>query len=282
MTNYNNLFFIRNLFLILMFSISLSTSAQLRFDYPVTEIEPTQLIVTYTLDYLMDTTNPNFIRNADMLLFLGENSSKFIGKEKYISDTIMRKITNTDEFQAFLMDRNRPFPKFSYAIFKNYPTKKITFIEHIIGGTFKFEEDLDLFNWQLSNDTATMCGYKVQKASCDFGGRSWVAWFSPEIPYSDGPYKFNGLPGLIVKIGDTREHYVFKLISIIKPEKRQMIDILEKDFIKSSKQNFFRAKDAFRDDILNRAKEAGLSSKDQQTAARNMAKRNNPIELIRK
>ncbi|RLD38705.1 MAG: hypothetical protein DRI74_02980, partial [Bacteroidetes bacterium] len=89
-------------------------------------------------------------------------------------------------------------------------------------------------------------------------------------------------PGLIVKISDSRNHYVFEFISIKKPYKGLMIDYVEKDFIKATKQDFFRAKDAFRDDIINRAKSAGLNSEMQQRAAKNMARLNNPIELKRK
>jgi GLPGLI family protein len=44
--------------------------------------------------------------------------------------------------------------------------------------------------------------WEAQKATTEFGGRKWTAWFCEEIPLSDGPYKFKGLPGLIVKISD--------------------------------------------------------------------------------
>ena len=272
----------RHIFIILSLSITVSSYAQLRFDYEYTKLDTAELLGTYTLTYMQDTTNPDFKRTVDVLLFLGHDISLFISKEFYSFDTIMKRITNDSQFRQFILDPNKPFPRIRYKIYKNLPSGKQTFIGHVIGGSYKFEEDLDLFNWQLQGDTATISGYKTQKATCDFGGRSWVAWFSPEIPYSDGPYKFNGLPGLIVKIGDTREHYVFELISIEKPEKETIIEMKEKDYFVTTKQGFFKAKDAFKDDIINRAKEAGLSSKDQQTAAKNMAKRNNPIELIRK
>jgi GLPGLI family protein len=194
----------------------------------------------------------------------------------------MRKIKNTNQFQEFMLDRNKPFPKFLYTIYKNYPTSKLTFIEHTLDGTFKFEEELDLFNWQLSGDTATSGDYKVQKSTCDFGGRNWIAWFCPEIPYSEGPYKFNGLPGLIVKVYDTKNHYVFELKNIEELQKEVIIDLKEKDYIESTKYEFFRAKDAFHADIINRGKEKGLSNSSIQTAAKNLSTRNNPIELKRK
>ena len=275
-------FTMRNFFLLFALSFSISAFAQLRFDYEYTEIEPVELVATYTLEYMKDTTNPDLIRHVDMLLFMGQKTSLFVSKENYSIDTIMRGISSSKEFQDFLLNPQRPFPQFRYRIYKNYPKGKLTFIDKVPSSIFKYEENIDMFNWQISGDTVTINGYKAQKATCDFGGRSWVAWFSPDIPYSDGPYKFNGLPGLIIKVGDTREHYVFELISIKNPENKLVIDIKEFEYLETTKKGFFRAEDAFRDDIINRAKEAGLSSKDQQTAARNMAMKNNPIELKRK
>ncbi|MDA3904986.1 MAG: GLPGLI family protein [Bacteroidales bacterium] len=274
----------RKLFFLFAFLFSFPIFAQLRFNYPLKVIESAELLVTYSLKFQQDTLNPEFIQQEDMLLFLGQNISKCISQELYVFDTIMRKIKSPSEFQGLISDHINPLPmsRFRPSIFKNYPKDKLTCIHHIIDGTFWYEEDIDLFNWQLTADTSTLYGYKVQKATTEFGGRSWTAWFAPNLPFNDGPYKFNGLPGLIVKIFDSRNHYVFEFISIKKPYKELMIDYVEKDFIKSTKEDFFRAKDSFREDIINRAKAAGLNNEMQQRAARNMARLNNPIELKRK
>ncbi|WP_449400375.1 GLPGLI family protein [Chryseobacterium wanjuense] len=53
----------------------------------------------------------------------------------------------------------------------------------------------------------------VQKATLNFGGRIWEAWFSTDIPISDGLYKFHGLPGLIVKMEDSTSTHIFELVS---------------------------------------------------------------------
>ncbi len=255
--------------------------SQLRFDYPVKNIEPVQIIATYSLKYQEDSTNPNFIRNEDMFLFLGKKVSYFIGSNQYVIDTLMRKVKDIQDFQLMLSNPDLPIARLRYRIYKNYPEGKITYIEHIPSNTFKYEEDLNLFQWKLTQDTATVAGYKAQKATCNFGGRSWIAWFTPEIPYSDGPYKFNGLPGLIVKIADTRNHYVFELESLQKPQPPVMIDFVEKDFVELSKKQFFKAKDNFHNDIVNRAKDAGFNSKESEAIYRKYLSRNNPIELKR-
>ena len=217
-----------------------------------------------------------------MLLFIGENLSMFMSKPTYMNDTITRKFTSFEQEQEYYLNPQRPMPNIIYRLYKNFPQGKLTYTEYIPSSNFRFEEDMDLFHWQLTGDTATVCGYKSQKATCNFGGRSWVAWFAPELPYSDGPYKFNGLPGLIVKVGDTRDHYVFELLSLKKIVPGVMIEMEDKDYVKTTKFGFFKAWDSFRADIVNRAKQYSKDNDSQQVLARNLAKDNNPIELIRK
>jgi len=268
--------------IVLAFLLDIQLFAQMRFDYPITEFEPVKFIVTYSMEYQEDSLDSNFIKKEDMLLLLGQNTSKFLSENLFFFDSIMRQISNINQFQAFTLNPQIQFPAFAFQIYKNVPVGKITVTDHVIPDSYLYEEPLDLFKWQLSTDTATINGYQAKKATCDFGGRSWVAWFSTKIPYSDGPYKFNGLPGLILDIHDTRNQYVFEMLSIKRPGFSIKIDRREKDFIETTKQDFFKVEDAFREDIINRAKEAGLSNEVQQSVARKMEERNNPIELIRK
>lgn len=66
--------------------------------------------------------------------------------------------------------------------------------------------------WTITDSIKKTDQFTLQKATATFGGRSWVAWFSKEIPFPYGPYKFNGLPGLIMELYDTKEDYYFKVI----------------------------------------------------------------------
>ncbi|WP_417430914.1 GLPGLI family protein [Halpernia sp.] len=70
----------------------------------------------------------------------------------------------------------------------------------------------DKINWKLSSETKKVGQYNLQKATTDFGGRKWIAWFNQEIPINEGPYKFRGLPGLIFEISDSENQFLFKLI----------------------------------------------------------------------
>lgn len=70
--------------------------------------------------------------------------------------------------------------------------------------------------WTLAQETATICEHKCQKATCHWRGRDFVAWFTSEIPIRKGPWKFGGLPGLILKVYDTDKLYTFEAIGIEK------------------------------------------------------------------
>jgi len=272
-------------YIFILFTISpLFLYTQSALKYSTVNIDTAKLIATYSLKFVEDSLNNEFVKQEDMLLLIGNNVCWFISKNLYPYIEKLKAIENDFQFQHFIINGigESPIPRIRYNIYLNYPSGKLTFTQNILSSTFKYEEDMNLFNWKLTEDIDTISGFKVQKALCEFGGRSWVAWFTKEIPLNIGPYKFNGLPGLILKISDTQNHYDFEFISINKPEKETVIEIQHTDYIECTKLEFFKAEDGFRDDIINRAKEAGLNNKSQQTAARNMAKRNNPIELKRK
>lgn len=101
-------------------------------------------------------------------------------------------------------------PKFTYKISKSYPEMKQEYIDRISLNLFGYEENIK-FNWKILNEKEKIGEYNTQKATTEFGGRKWTAWFSTDIPFPDGPYKFNGLPGLIIKIEDSAKDYAWNL-----------------------------------------------------------------------
>ncbi|AZI67012.1 GLPGLI family protein [Kaistella daneshvariae] len=105
-------------------------------------------------------------------------------------------------------------PKFSEKIYKFYPDMKVQFVDRISSGftpvNIGYSENLN-FNWKIDSQKEKIGEYNAQKATADFGGRKWTAWFTTDIPFQDGPYKFHGLPGLIVKISDDANNYSWEL-----------------------------------------------------------------------
>ncbi|MBS1572193.1 MAG: GLPGLI family protein [Bacteroidetes bacterium] len=74
------------------------------------------------------------------------------------------------------------------------------------------EDKAPKINWKILKETKEIMGYQCIKAECEFRGRKVFAFFSPEIPFSSGPWKYSGLPGLILEAWqeDEQYHYVTK------------------------------------------------------------------------
>jgi len=69
--------------------------------------------------------------------------------------------------------------------------------------------------WELLDGEKNIANYKCKKAKTTFRGRSYDVWYTSEIPVSVGPWKFNGLPGLILSVKDiTSEYYTWEVTSI--------------------------------------------------------------------
>ena len=78
----------------------------------------------------------------------------------------------------------------------------------------QYTEPVPKQQWTLKDEQQTIHGYRCQKATCRWRGRDYEAWFTSEIPIQRGPWKFGGLPGLIVKISDAKKEYNFELVKL--------------------------------------------------------------------
>ena len=118
-------------------------------------------------------------------------------------------------------------PQEKMAIIGTFDSPHYKFIVEKREGTLLFLEQLSVGRniaylapkpeqWTVEADTATLAGWMTHQATCELGGRKWIAWFAPELPFSDGPYKFSGLPGLIVRLESEDGDYVFSLTGMEK------------------------------------------------------------------
>lgn len=102
-------------------------------------------------------------------------------------------------------------------VFKGYPEAgKLTtsyrlFLE---AGHGQYTEALPDFQWQIHPEKKEILGYLCQRATGAFRGRRYEAWFATDIPLSEGPWKFGGLPGLILEVADTARLFSFQCIGI--------------------------------------------------------------------
>ena len=147
-----------------------------------------------------------------LVLQLGDNISKFFSYRKLQADSLMRSATG-EEIMANPSNFVARGAQ-SYTIYKNYPTGKLTFTDKISRDNMKYEEMIPQMEWELLDESREIKGYICYRAECDFRGRRWIAWYTPEIAIMDGPWKFGGLPGMIFEVSDSKDHYSFILNGI--------------------------------------------------------------------
>ena len=71
--------------------------------------------------------------------------------------------------------------------------------------------------WNTTNETKKIGTFICNKATTSFRGRDYTAWFTLKIPVSFGPWKLNGLPGLILEAYDTDKNVYWYFKNLVYP-----------------------------------------------------------------
>ncbi len=83
-------------------------------------------------------------------------------------------------------------------------------------------EKRKIINWKLYTDTKMIGGLKCYKATGTFRGKNYTAWYTKKIPLPYGPWKLQGLPGLILEAYDTNKEMYLYFKSIEYPTKKNI------------------------------------------------------------
>lgn len=190
-------------------------------------LDTTQLTCQYKLRWLFDTIN-NQERNDILILQIGKKISKCYSYYTFQSDSLSRTPGWDKQFDkliknAILNSRAKggsidlyslPARRSKAFVYKNFPAGEMTVVDGISLQDYLYKDSLHSQNWLIKEETKEISGYSCQKAVCSFRGRKYEAWFSSEIAVSDGPWKFSGLPGLIMEVYDVGKQYCFLLTGI--------------------------------------------------------------------
>ena len=162
------------------------------------------------------------------------------------SDKMVRSITEARKQggEDWLNRAFAPFPKFreSATVYKNYPKGKTTVFDRIDKTEYYYTDEWNTQKWQLQTDTVTILGYLCYKAVCEWRGRKYEAWYTPDIPVSDGPMKFGGLPGLIMRLSDSKQEWMYEIegIQYLKRPIVLRVPLRQKQYEKTTRLKFLR------------------------------------------
>lgn len=156
----------------------------------------------YKIDYKRDSTIEKY-NKTQAILEVSKSELSFYEYSSYKLDSInIKEKSNSKTIPPLNININR---KIGSYINNNYV---------FVSSSYFYYESNDKITWTLHEDKKAFGQFNLQKATARYGGRNWVAWFTEEIPISEGPYKFSGLPGLIFEIYDDKENYKFTLLEM--------------------------------------------------------------------
>ncbi len=120
-------------------------------------------------------------------------------------------------------------------LYKNTAERRYEREEDLMGKSFIIKDSLQNYNWQLTSETKKIGSYNCQKAvhskivevkkfSTEMENMETVidtvrteAWFTMDIPISNGPETYYGLPGLILEVKNGNQVIICTKI-VLNPE----------------------------------------------------------------
>lgn len=197
----------------------------------------------YRMTYILDSLTRK-AKVEDFKLFFNRNQSYFLSDKSILSDfyEVKGEVLDMKQLQS---KRTLFLDRISYDA-----TKKDFSVYLNEGKTYyKYKQNAELI-WNITNETKTINNIVCKKATTAAFGRKWIAYFSTDYTFPFGPFKINGLPGLIVSVEDDRKTIRFVLDEI---EKHHKFIQIPSNVKAVSKEQYFKLYDnlVFNLSILN-------------------------------
>jgi len=179
-----------------------------------------QLSVHYKFTWVRDTSNRARPYMENLVLLVGKQAAVYKSGEEHRSA----------------------------AEYYQYPHEKTMLRkEKILMSEFLIKDLLPAISWKITSDTASFGGFHCQKATAHFKGRDYTAWFCAALPLHAGPWKLNGLPGVIVQASDSKNEVCFYFNGIEKLATPAIIEV-PSDGTPTTEKEFTRLQETFRKD----------------------------------
>jgi GLPGLI family protein len=165
------------------------------------------------VEYNMITLNEDGINNYKAVLYFNEVYSRFVyslKKDTTSKDTITTTDGNNITIKIVDLDTT------AVSICTDKENKKIYSISKK-NRKSSFYEDFVPQNWTITTEQKQIGKFSCRKATTSFRGRDYVGYYTAEIPISTGPFKFSGLPGLILELYDTKKEVSFEATLVAIP-----------------------------------------------------------------
>ncbi len=171
--------------------------------------------VYYAFKHIDDTTQRDNPYHEDVVVYLSPEAS--VQKS-------VQALTLKIAFDDFIMNTNREVDANGYVVmnspkvtqdisifeyYYNTDSKEFYLFNNIYDTYYMIKEKTPVIDWEFLDEQKEIGGYACQRAKGNFGGRTYYVWFTMEIPFSLGPWKLHGLPGLILEATDEKKEVVW-------------------------------------------------------------------------
>lgn len=183
--------------------------------------------ISYLYQVVPDSTNRAEVKSEMMILEVLPKFSKFYSETVFKSDSLMKVMLEKEMKSSGAINIKSDMRKgfFRDVVIKESPDFKTFLMTRSGRAKLKVLDERKMI-WKILPEKQKIGDFQTQKAETEMYGRKWTAWFTTEIPIQEGPYKFHGLPGLIVKIENQDSSHSFSLAGIknLIPEEVENID----------------------------------------------------------
>lgn len=147
------------------------------------------------------TQSSNTTRSSEYCLRIDTKASHYFRTKTQTQRTVNENIE----------ERNKGVIPF---VSKSFSEKKITYNQTSINKIYTVSEAMPLQRWQMGHETKKVGNYLYKKATAQFRGRTYTAWYTEELPVMGGPWKFDGLPGMIMEVASNDGYLSIKARTI--------------------------------------------------------------------
>lgn len=165
--------------------------------------------VHYIFKHVNDTTQRDKHTRDEVVTYLGQQTSYYTSYSTTRMQEQTTKMLSAPDFDGNLViSRSTSGIKESYLL---EPAKsQMVEVKRVASDEFLLETTYPKQDWNIGDETKVIGGYTCQKATTTFAGRQYTAWFTTDIPFSFGPWKLHGLPGLILAAKDDKNEVEFE------------------------------------------------------------------------
>ncbi len=243
--------------ILVLLCVALGASAKKKQEYPRAEIK-----VGYNYYHKFLRGEDGVVEmNTPFILLANRNQSKFYCPSTEFKDSLESTPSGRAKAKqmfdaavaAYVQGRDRSamdgvaYHSRLYVLKDFAKSISTTYDEAGMGECGYYDEPFSEIDWVIVEDsTKTILDYQCIMATTDYHGRKWTVWFSPEIPMQDGPWKFCGLPGLIMDASEPSGQHSFTVTGI-EISAQPIFPVFNTEYEKMGRKDMLRAARHYRE-----------------------------------